>query len=234
MSSAKYLLTKPKRTAAQPFAAAPAAKGWTRAEADQSMTQQLGERVRAVREAQGLSLARLSEISGVPGATLSRIENNKMSPTFGVLARLMVGLGTDWAGLMGTQHLPAGERLLSFADPGEGQSTEVRQSSARILHSSDAARQLPLLVELRTGNLDDIGGLAAHPGEEFCYVLSGTLLLHMQGRAPRAMKAGASALFDSSVPHAYVAGASGSAKVLIVSQRPPGYSAEMAATAPRT
>jgi quercetin dioxygenase-like cupin family protein len=65
-------------------------------------------------------------------------------------------------------------------------------------------------------------------------VLSGTLLLHMQGRTPRAMKAGASALFDSSVPHAYVAGASGSAKVLIVSQRPPGYSAEMAAAAPTT
>ncbi|VTU22269.1 HTH-type transcriptional regulator PuuR [Variovorax sp. PBL-E5] len=181
-----------------------------------------------------MSLVRLSEVSGLPAATLSRIENNKMSPTFGVLARVMVGLGTDWAGLLGAQPLPSGERLLSFADPGEGQSTEIRQSSARILHSSDAARQLPLLVEVRTGDLDEVGGLAAHPGEEFCYVLSGTLLLHMQGHAPRVMKAGASALFDSSVPHAYVAGASGSAKVLIVSQRPPGYSPEMAAGTPGT
>ena len=146
----------------------------------------------------------------------------------------MVGLGTDWAGLVGTHHLPAGERLASFAEPGEGQNTEVRQSSARILHSSDAARQLPLLVEVRTGDLEEVGGLAAHPGEEFCYVLSGTLLLHMQGRRPRAMKAGASALFDSSVPHAYVAGASGSARILIVSQRPAGYSPELAAGTPST
>jgi hypothetical protein len=41
----------------------------------------------------------------VPGATLSRIENNKLSPTFGVLARVMMGLEIDWVDLTAPKTL---------------------------------------------------------------------------------------------------------------------------------
>ncbi|MBI5277923.1 MAG: helix-turn-helix transcriptional regulator [Burkholderiales bacterium] len=198
-------------------------RGWRRPETDQFVTQELGARFKAVREAKGLSLAALGEISGVPAATLSRIENNRMSPTFGVLSRVMAGLGVDWGALLHAAHAPAGEKMVSFADPNEGESTEVRGSRARVLHSDDNARALPLVVELTTPHLEEVGGLNAHLGEEFCFVLDGTLVLHIQGYPPRIMRAGASALFDSSIPHAYVAGASGSATVLIVSQRPQGF-----------
>lgn len=206
----------------------PESTGWRRQEADLFTTQELGARIRAVREGKGLSLAALSELCGVPPPTLSRIEGNKMSPTFGVLARVMVGLGIDWGSLLSPAATPAGQRLVSFAEPGEGTTTSVRESIARVLHSDNNARALPLLVEVHTPHLEDVGGLASHTGEEFCYVLSGTLVLHIQGEAPRIMKAGASALFDSSIPHAYVAGASGSASLLIVSQRPPGFQAAQA------
>ena len=65
----------------------------------------------------------------------------------------------------------------------------------------------------------EVGGLMAHRGEEFCYVLSGTLVLHIEGQPPRIMKSGASALFDSAVPHAYLSGGNAGAKILIVSVR---------------
>ena len=211
----------PAKTAAKAVAKAkknePA--GWRRAEGDQSMTQELGVRIRAVREGHGLSLAQLSEKSGIPGATLSRIENSKMSPTFGVLARVMMGLEVDWIDLVGPRHLGADERVMSFADPGRGQSTKVRESSATVLHSVDAARSLPLLVEVHARDLIEVGGLIGHRGEEFCYVLSGTLVLHMEGQPPRIMKAGASALFDSGIPHAYLSGGSVGAKILLVVHR---------------
>jgi transcriptional regulator with XRE-family HTH domain len=193
--------------------------GWRRAEADHSMAQELGARVRMARERKGLSLAQLSEASGVPGATLSRIENNKMSPTFGVLARVMLGLDIDWADLSGPPPLPAGARLASFAEPGAGKPTHIRESTARVLHAHEAARSLPLLVEVHARDMEEVGGLIGHKGEEFCYVLSGTLALHMEGQAPRIMKAGASALFDSTTPHAYVAAGASGAKVLIVVAR---------------
>jgi transcriptional regulator with XRE-family HTH domain len=207
--------------------------GWRRAEGDQSMTQALGVRIRAVREGHGLSLAQLSEKSGIPGATLSRIENSKMSPTFGVLARVMMGLEVDWIDLMGPRHLAPGERVMSFAEPGKGLSTKIRESSATVLHSIDAARSLPLLVDVHARDLTEVGGLIGHRGEEFCYVLSGTLVLHMQGQPPRIMKAGASALFDSAMPHAYLSGGSAGAKILLVVHRGFGAPLQTPADAPQ-
>jgi transcriptional regulator with XRE-family HTH domain len=196
---------------------------WRRTQDDQSMSQQLGLRVRAAREAKGLSLAQLSEKSGIPDATLSRIENNKMSPTFGLLARVMMGLEIDWVDLMGAQSLAQGEPLLSFAEPGGGTKTQVRGSTARVLHQQDTARNMQLLVDVRWRDLAEAGGLIGHKGEEFCYVLSGKLILHLQGHPPRVMKAGASALFQSSIPHAYLAGSSEGARILLVVTREFGF-----------
>lgn len=196
-----------------------APKGWRRPEVDQSMTQELGMRIRAVREARGLSLAQLSEKCGVPGATLSRIENNKLSPTFGVLARVMMGLEIDWVDLTAPKAAEPGERLVSFAEPGDGATRTVRETTATVLHSHESARSLPLMIDVRTRDLQESGGLIGHRGEEFCYVLSGKLVLHLEGRPPRTMKAGASALFDSATPHAYLAADAAGAKILIVVQR---------------
>ena len=193
--------------------------GWRRTEQDQSMTQALGEKVRTARETKGLSLAQLSSRSGIPSATLSRIENNKMSPTFALLARVMDGLEIDWGDLLGSHQLAAGAKLVSFAKPGAGRSTKVRHFTARVLHSHDSARSLPLLAHIDPAELDEVGGLVGHRGEEFCYVLSGMLILHMEGRPPRTMRAGASALFDSSIPHAYLAEGAEGADILIVVAR---------------
>jgi len=189
---------------------------WRRPDTDKAMSQELGLRIRAIRESRGLSLAQLSVISGVPGATLSRIENSKMSPTFGVLSRVMIGLDIDWTDLVSSHHVEPGERMMSFADAEAGQVSTVRESDARVLHSQDSARLLPLLVNVRARSLEDVGGLIGHRGEEFCYVLSGTLVLHVEGAPPRIMRAGASALFDSGTPHAYLAGTAAGARIMLV------------------
>ncbi len=213
-ATAKKAVRKPKSPAA---AAVP--QGWRRPEGDQSMTQELGVRVRAVREARGLSLAQLSERCGVPGATLSRIENNKLSPTFGVLARVMMGLEIDWVDLTAPKSSEPGDRLVSFAEPGDGEKRTVRESTATVLHAHASALSLPLLIDVGTRDVASSGGLIGHRGDEFCYVLSGKLALHLEGQPTRVMKAGASALFDSATPHAYVAADAGGAKILIVVNR---------------
>lgn len=203
-------------------------RGWRRAEGDQTMIQELGQRMRAVREGKGLSLAQLSELSGIPGATLSRIENSKMSPTFSVLARVMMALDVDWIDLVGPKPAQpaAGEPLVSFAEPGEGRASEARGMRCTVLHSAENAHTITLVVDVQARRLDELGGLVGHRGEEFCYVMSGSLLLHMQGREPKLIRAGGSALFDSSTPHAYVAGSAGGAKILIVVTR--AYGSHMA------
>lgn len=187
-----------------------------RADEGQLSTQELGARLRAARDAKGLSLVQLTKLSGVPGPTISRIENNKMSPTFGILSRLMMGLDIDWTELVRAKQLASGERLASFALADGGVQTQVRESQATVMHSHDAAHLMPLMVDVRYRNLEQVGGLIGHKGEEFCLVLSGTLVLHMEGRPPTTMKAGASALFDSSIPHAYLAATAAGARIVIV------------------
>lgn len=197
-------------------------KAWRRADGDQTMIQELGQRIRAAREAKALSLAQVSELSGVPGATLSRIENSKMSPTFSVLARIMVALEVDWVDLVGPKKPAPDEPIMSFTEAGGGIVTQVRGERCEVLHGDESARSAPLLVEVHSRKLSDTGGLVGHQGEEFCYVLSGTLVLHIEGREPRTMKPGDSALFDSTTPHAYLAATAAGARILIVVTRPYG------------
>ncbi|NLT06002.1 MAG: helix-turn-helix domain-containing protein [Solirubrobacterales bacterium] len=53
---------------------------------------QVGERVRALREAMGLSLRGLAERSGVSAQMLSQVERGETSPTLAVAARIAAGL----------------------------------------------------------------------------------------------------------------------------------------------
>ena len=52
----------------------------------------IGERVKALREATGLSLRDLAERSGVSAPMLSQVERGETSPTLTVAARIAAGL----------------------------------------------------------------------------------------------------------------------------------------------
>ena len=166
-----------------------------------------------------MSLAQVSALSGLPPATLSRIENSKMSPTFSVLARVMIGLNVDWIELVGPTPVKPRGSLLSVAHAKDAVPAQVGGQRTAILHRVDEAHTMPMIVDIMSTSLEEVGGLIGHEGEEFCYVLDGTLNLHLQGEAVHALGKGGSALFDSRLPHAYVAGHSKGAKVLMVVTR---------------
>ena len=52
----------------------------------------LGERVRDLRKARGLTLEQAAQQAGMARSTLSKIENAQMSPTFDALKKLASGL----------------------------------------------------------------------------------------------------------------------------------------------
>ncbi|MGE5282058.1 MAG: helix-turn-helix domain-containing protein, partial [Chloroflexota bacterium] len=56
-------------------------------------TPSVGPRVRALREAMGLSLRDLGERSGVSAPMLSQVERGETSPTLAVAAKIAAGLG---------------------------------------------------------------------------------------------------------------------------------------------
>src|SRR6476646_1531860 len=68
----------------------------------------VGERVRALREAMGLSLRDLAERSGVSAPMLSQVERQETSPTIAVAAKIAAGLELSLSQLL---RLDEGEHV---------------------------------------------------------------------------------------------------------------------------
>jgi transcriptional regulator with XRE-family HTH domain len=166
--------------------------------------------LRALRVRNGWTLGDVSARTGLPASTLSKLENGRMSFSYDKLMQIARGLEIDIAQLLSpgpAQAQPVrvvGRRSLTRA--GEG----VTVHSGTYVYSHLAADLLdkkfvPMVGEIRARSLDEFGEMIQHPGEEFVFVLAGTLQLHTSIYAPVTLEGGDSIYFDSDMPHAYVA-----------------------------
>jgi transcriptional regulator with XRE-family HTH domain len=183
-----------------------------------------GARIRALRLAQGLTLAQLSARIGLAVSTLSKLENGAISLSYDKLLLISGGLGLDMASLVDPKPqrprvpgLTAGRRVLQRA--GEGQAVETRSYRQTYLATELLNKKMtPILVEIRARTLDEFvaefGGLIRHPGEEFSYVLEGELDFHTELYAPVRLRAGDSVYFDSEMGHAYLNATPGRCRLL--------------------
>ena len=73
----------------------------------------LGDRLRAAREARGLTLDQMSAATGVSKAHLSRLESGERQPSVGILVELAAALGTRVGALFGEDA--EGTPLATFA-----------------------------------------------------------------------------------------------------------------------
>jgi transcriptional regulator with XRE-family HTH domain len=203
--------------------AAPSRTAWTRDAEDLDASSLFGQRLRSIREARKLSLAEASAATGIPGATLSRIENSKMIPTFGVLLKIMQSFEIDWAAIVDPVRDDRRPKRRSFSSDAAPVSVTAKSGRYTLPHGeAEAFPILPLILEVSATKAEEFGGLVGHHGLEFCYVLDGALNLQFEGDDSRRLRAGESALFDSGLPHAYTAVGKKPVKLLIVSARQPG------------
>ena len=183
-----------------------------------------GSALKALRTERGWTLAEVSRRTGLPVSTLSKIENERISLTYDKLALLSASLNVDISqlfapplGLM--RGAVIGRR--SYTPVGEGQVIETGTYG----HTYPAAdflnkRFIPIIAELRARTLEEFGELIHHPGEEYAYVLEGTVLFHSELYAPLTMRKGDSIYFDSGMGHAYLAAEPGPCRVLSICSGP--------------
>jgi len=183
-----------------------------------------GAALKALRRKHGWTLADVSRRTGLPASTLSKIENDRMSPTFDKLARISTGLQIDISALFGdagadSQPAAGGRRCIVRA--GEGKGIETRNYS-HLYPAWDLLnkRIIPIVAELHARSLEDFGELIRHPGEEYAYVLEGEVDLYTSMYAPVRLKAGDSIYFDSGMGHAYIAASDGPCRVLSLCSAP--------------
>jgi transcriptional regulator with XRE-family HTH domain len=184
-----------------------------------------GAALKALRRKRGWTLADVSRRTGLPMSTLSKIENDRMSPTFDKLARISTGLQIDIARLFdgdaGADPQPAASGRRCIVRAGEGKAIETRNYS-HLYPAWDLLnkRIIPIVAELHARTLEEFGELIRHPGEEYAYVLEGEVDLYTSEYAPVRLKAGDSIYFDSGMGHAYIAAADGPCRVLSLCSAP--------------
>lgn len=178
-------------------------------------TTDLGRRVRAARQSQDLTLETASRLCGVSRSTLSKVENGLMSPTFDVLQKIVLGLKIEIGELFGSMPKVSASGRRALTRKGEGQRHAYRGYQMELL-ATDLAHKamLPFRIRISAHTLDAFDDWGRHEGEEFLYVISGSVCLHSELYAPTHLNAGDSLYFDSRTGHAAVSTSEEDAEVL--------------------
>ncbi|CAB3731449.1 hypothetical protein LMG27174_05838 [Paraburkholderia rhynchosiae] len=177
----------------------------------------LGETLRRLRTSARLTLQQLSKRSSIAISTLSKIENGQLSPTYEKIAALAIGLGVDVSELFSQapKPVPLGRRSITKA--GDGIVHETAQYVYEVLNGDLADKRfVPLFTTVKAHSIGEFRSLLRHDGEEFIYVLEGTIIVNTEFYAPCVLDKGDAMYFDSAMGHACVSGGDADAKVLWV------------------
>lgn len=172
------------------------------------MSDRTGAAIRKLRLSRGWSLAALSEQSGVPISTLSRVELGQNALNYEKLMRLCRALEVDIEGLVTreAETAPAASGRRSVIRAGDGPPTRVGGNTGRRGAADLLSKGLsPIVVDVTARTLDVHGPLVTHAGEAYLLVLDGEIEFHSHLYAPLAMSRGDAVYFDAASGYALLA-----------------------------
>lgn len=168
----------------------------------------LGRILRDLRNHRGWTLKEMSERSGIPVSTLSKVEHDRLTLTYDKLLQLSQRL-----------HIRISE-LFAEGEPAE-EGVTARRSIGKIDESVRVTtpnydyyylctelrrkRMIPILTRIRAKSLSEFGDLVRHSGEEYIHVLEGSIIVHTEFYDPVTLHAGEGIYIDSNMGHAYIA-----------------------------
>lgn len=162
----------------------------------------LGERVRELRKAKNWTLEQAAVEAGLARSTLSKIENQQMSPTFDAVKKLAVGLGISVPQLFTPSKSGQKNARIEFTKNTEGQMHLTPTYEHEMLASDFNDKQmLPYRARIRARSFDEFDGWVRHEGEEFLYVLSGVIQLYTEFHEVVEMRRGDSVYYDAVMGH---------------------------------
>ncbi|MDH2434117.1 transcriptional regulator [Pokkaliibacter plantistimulans] len=178
----------------------------------------LGQRLKEIRLSNNWTLEDVSQRTGLARSTLSKIENEQISPTFTAVQKLSHGLGIDLPQLFSTpkrKEKPLGRRDLTRLGEGRPHPTPTYEHE---LLCTDFAnkRMIPFKTIVHARSFDDFSEWVRHDGEEFLLVLDGQVMLYTEFYEPLQLETGDSLYFDSSMGHAVVSVSKDDAVILSV------------------
>ncbi len=183
--------------------------------------ERVGERLRAIRKRQGLTLKDLSARSGVALSTLSKIELGQISVSYEKFAAVARALDVDIAALFDSRAsaAPAGGRrpVVVRSTLAAAPSYDAENYDYRMLATAfPGKRMTPLHGTIVARRLAQFPDYIRHPGQEFVMVLSGRVCIHFETGETIELARQESAYFDSGVGHVYLSTSKADAQVVVV------------------
>ncbi|MFF7706028.1 cupin domain-containing protein [Pseudomonas sp. NPDC007930] len=160
----------------------------------------IGPRLKMVRERHQLSQRELARRSGVTNATISLIEQNRVSPSVSSLKKLLEGIPMTLADFFASDEAPVENPYVYRA----GSQPDLGRRGLRLLlvGATVKDRQMRMLRELYAPGADS-GEPIVHPeGEECGLVTRGTIEMTVNGEVS-ILQAGDGYYFPTTLPHAF-------------------------------
>lgn len=168
----------------------------------------LGKLIRSLRERNGWTLREMSEQSGIPVSTLSKVEHDRLTLTYDKLQQLSQRLGIRMSELFAEAQENQEARIMARRSIGDLdraiQVTTPNYDYHYLCPELRRKRMIPVLTNIRAKTVEEFGDLVRHPGEEFIYVVEGRVVIHTEFYDPVELGRGESIYIDSMMGHAYV------------------------------
>ncbi|WP_237060766.1 cupin domain-containing protein [Microbulbifer sediminum] len=159
----------------------------------------VGSRLKAVRRMHGLSQRELAKRAGVTNATISLIEQNRVSPSVGSLRKVLDSFPMSLAEFFTLQFDDSSQiffRADEMPDMGTG------SVEHRLLGSGIQGREMSILYEVYPAGSDTGPEMLSHTGEEGGIVVSGQLEVTV-GAEAAVLGPGDGYYFSSRRPHRF-------------------------------
>ncbi len=180
----------------------------------------IGGLLRSLRARKGWTLKQMSEHSGIPLSTLSKVEHDRLTLTYDKLLQLSQRLQLRMSELFAEQQEePPGPAVTARRSIGRIEDairlTTPNYDYYYLCPELRRKRMIPVLTRVRAKSIEEFGELVRHSGEEYIHVLEGRMEVHTEFYDPMVLETGESVYIDSNMGHAYIA-AEGCDEVLLL------------------
>jgi transcriptional regulator with XRE-family HTH domain len=184
----------------------------------------VGEKIKAMRQSQGIDVKQMAERSGLAVEQIERIENNIDLPSLAPLIKIARVLGVRLGTFLDDQEEsgPVISRKGEADDTISFSNNDTRSRKHMAYHSlsrSKADRHMePFIIDVAATEDRDFV-LSSHEGEEFIMVVEGTMEISY-GKHTYLLEEGDCIYYDSIVPHHVHAFEGRAARILAVIYTP--------------
>jgi len=175
----------------------------------------IGNKIKELRVQKGLTQEELADRAELSKGFISQVERELTSPSIATLVDILQCLGTDLKDFFNEDT----EEQIVFhkEDYFEKQETDLKYRLEWIIPNAQKNIMEPIRLTLEPGGSTYPDN--PHEGEEFGYVLSGSITLHL-GQKAYPVKRGEAFYFTPSAPHYIQCGQKNGAVVIWVSSPP--------------